>query len=294
MLSADILRRIFDSIGPIDQSAIRTVDGGSINRSFKVPTLDGAVYFLKTNNASAVDMFSAERDGLLELEKAGAIKVPAVVTVDRVGDTAFLLMEYLNLCGQSTLAGSRLGELLAKQHQYESTEFGWYRDNTIGSTPQHNEWGDDWIRFFGEKRLGYQLNLAVSKGFYVGPARNLLNRGEKLLQRLPDFFVGYHPRPSLLHGDLWGGNWGVIADQQPVIFDPAVYYGDREADMAMTRLFGGFGAEFFAAYNEAWPLDDGFERRCDLYNLYHVLNHLNLFGDSYLSQVSDMLDRLLM
>jgi fructosamine-3-kinase len=113
------------------------------------------------------------------------------------------------------------------------------------------------------------------------------------MQQLPDFFAGYQPEPSLLHGDLWGGNWGVIADEQPVIFDPAVYYGDREADIAMTRLFGGFGAEFFTAYNEAWPLDSGFERRCDLYNLYHVLNHLNLFGGGYLRQVSDMLDRLL-
>ena len=294
MVSADILRSIADSIGPVDQSAIQTVGGGSINRSFKIPTSDGATYFLKTNNASAVDMFSAERDGLLELEKAGAIKVPAVVSVDRVGDTAFLLMEYLNFCGPSSLAESRMGELLAKQHQYTRAEFGWYRDNTIGSTPQRNGWGDDWLRFFGEKRLGYQLELAVSKGFNVGLGSNLLNRGDKLLQKLPDFFVGYHPQASLLHGDLWGGNWGVIADQQPVIFDPAVYYGDREADIAMTRLFGGFGANFFAAYNEAWSLDDGFELRCDLYNLYHVLNHLNLFGESYLSQVSDMLDRLLM
>lgn len=293
MVSAELLQSIADSVGVIDQGAIRSVGGGSINRSYKIPALNGAAYFLKTNRASAVDMFHAERDGLRELQRAGAIRVPEVFTAAVVGDTAFLLMEYLDLRGESAMAGSRLGSMLAKQHRYKRTEYGWHRDNTIGSTPQLNGWDDDWIRFFREKRLGYQLNLAIENGFDTGHGRSLRERGQILMQRLPDLFVGYQPEPSLLHGDLWGGNWGVIANDQPVIFDPAVYYGDREADIAMTRLFGGFGTEFIAAYNDAWPLDSGFEHRCDLYNLYHVLNHLNLFGAGYLPQVSDMLNRLL-
>jgi protein-ribulosamine 3-kinase len=293
MFSAELLQSIADSVGAIDQAAIRSVGGGSINCSYKIPALDGTAYFLKTNHASALDMFQAERDGLREIEKADAIGVPRVINAAVTGDTAFLLMEYLDLRSTSVLAGSRLGSLLASQHRYKRTEYGWYRDNTIGRTPQLNGWDDDWIRFFREKRLRYQLDLAVAKGFDTGPGKTIRDRGEKLMQRLPDFFSGYQPEPSLLHGDLWGGNWGVILHDQPVIFDPAVYYGDRETDIAMTRLFGGFGPEFLAAYNEAWPLDTGFARRCDLYNLYHVLNHLNLFGEGYLRQVSDMLDRLL-
>jgi fructosamine-3-kinase len=293
MISAELLQSVVDSVGAIDQAAIRSVGGGSINRSYKIPALDGTAYFLKTNHASALDMFHAERDGLRELAKADAVRVPGAIATAAVGDTAFLLMEYLDLRNATALAGSRLGSLLARQHRFMGTKYGWHRDNTIGSTPQLNGWDVEWISFFRDKRLGYQLDLAAANGFDRGPGKTIRERGEKLMQQLPDFFAGYQPEPSLLHGDLWGGNWGVIADEQPVIFDPAVYYGDREADIAMTRLFGGFGAEFFTAYNEAWPLDSGFERRCDLYNLYHVLNHLNLFGGGYLRQVSDMLDRLL-
>jgi fructosamine-3-kinase len=293
MISAELIKSIADSVGAIDQAAIRSVGGGSINRSYKIPALDGKTYFLKTNHASALDMFHAERDGLRELAAADAIRVPAVIAAAVAGDTAFLLIEYLELRGASKAAGARLGSLLASQHRCVGTAYGWHRDNTIGSTPQLNGWDDEWISFFRDKRLGYQLELAVASGFDTRPGRTIRERGERLMRRLPDFFTGYQPEPSLLHGDLWGGNWGVIGNDQPVIFDPATYYGDREADIAMTRLFGGFGPEFLAAYNDAWPLDNGFERRCDLYNLYHVLNHLNLFGVGYLRQVSDMLDSLL-
>ena len=293
MVPADLLESIAVSTGALDPAKIRPVGGGSINRSYQIPALDGSTYFLKTNRASALDMFQAERDGLRELEKADAVRVPEVVTVAVVGDTAYLLMEYLDLGSAPTSAGARLGTLLARQHRYHGEKCGWNRDNTIGSTPQHNGWDEDWIRFFRDKRLGYQLDLAVASGFANGPGRTLAERGQRLMQRMPEFFAGYQFEPSLLHGDLWAGNWGVIANEQPVIFDPAVYYGDREADIAMTRLFGGFGPEFYAAYNDAWPLDSGFEHHCELYNLYHVLNHLNLFGRGYLRQVSDMLDRLL-
>jgi protein-ribulosamine 3-kinase len=167
--------------------------------------------------------------------------------------------------------------------------FGWQRDNVIGSTRQANQRGDNWIDFWCDARLGFQLRLAVENGLSTKIVRN----AETLRKRIPDFFDGYAPVPSLLHGDLWGGNWAVMPDGEPVIFDPAVYFGDRETDIAMTMLFGGFSPEFLAAYESEWPLNSGFRRRIDLYNLYHVLNHFNLFGGGYQQQADAMLNRLL-
>jgi fructosamine-3-kinase len=168
-------------------------------------------------------------------------------------------------------------------------EFGLERDNAIGASAQPNAPSRDWVVFWRAQRLGFQLDLAARNG-HVG---RILDRGGRLLERLDAFFAGYTPRPSLLHGDLWGGNRGTLANGTPVIFDPAVYYGDREADLAMTRLFGGFGPRFYAAYEDAWPLDAGAAGRRDLYNLYHVLNHLNQFGGGYRTQAEGMIDRLL-
>jgi fructosamine-3-kinase len=172
-----------------------------------------------------------------------------------------------------------LGQQLAKQHRYCEDRFGWHKDNTIGSTPQHNLWNDDWVEFVGADRLGFQLELAAKNGF----TGDLQVEGAALCKSLGQFFADYWPEASLLHGDLWGGNWAA-ADGAPVIFDPAVYYGDRESDIAMTKLFGGFGASFYDAYEEAWPLSAGSEQRILLYQLYHILNHLNLFGGSYLNR----------
>ena len=173
-------------------------------------------------------------------------------------------------------------------HRTTRAEFGWVRDNTIGATPQPNTPDPDWVRFWARQRLGFQLALAARNG-HGGALQRL---GETLLGRLPDL-LDHAPAPSLLHGDLWGGNLGYMRDGEPVIYDPAVYYGDREADLAMTELFGGFGGDFYAAYREAWPLDPGYASRRDLYNLYHVLNHLNLFGGGYLGQALNLLGRLL-
>jgi protein-ribulosamine 3-kinase len=226
---------------------------------------------------------------LSELKEADAVRVPDVIDCGAVGATSFLLIEYLAFRSGSAAAGARLGTLLAKQHRKSASAFGWHRDNTIGSTFQANEWSDDWAGFYRDRRLGLQLDLAVQNGY----GDRLAARGEQLQARIGDFFVNYEPRPSLVHGDLWGGNWGALQNGEPVIFDPAVYFGDRETDIAMTRLFGGFGPEFYAAYDQSWPLDPGFEYRCDLYHLYHVLNHLNLFGESYLRQAITLFDRLL-
>jgi len=180
------------------------------------------------------------------------------------------------------------GRRLAALHRHTGDGFGWHRDNTIGATPQPNDAAGDWIDFYRHRRLAFQLSLAARRGL----GRRALAKGERILDRLPGFFPGYRPDPSLLHGDLWGGNYG-YADGQPVLFDPAVYHGDREADLAMTELFGGFPAEFHAAYRETWPLDPGYPVRRTLYNLYHVLNHYNLFGGGYAGQAERMLDELL-
>jgi protein-ribulosamine 3-kinase len=167
--------------------------------------------------------------------------------------------------------------------------YGFAHDNFIGSTPQPNGWANNWVEFLREKRFGFQLQLAKQNG-HGGRLQDL---GAALLEKLPAFFDGYTPQPSLLHGDLWGGNHAFLADGTPAIFDPAVYYGDREADIAMTELFGGYAGEFYAAYRAAWPLDDGYAVRRELYNLYHILNHANLFGSGYARQAEGMMQRLL-
>jgi len=264
----------------------REVGGGCINGAWAVG--DGQRrYFVKTNIDEHHAMFAAEAEGLAELAHTQTVRVPVPVVHGVAGDEAFLVLEYLELGGRS--ADERFGRELAALHRTTAPRFGWHRDNTIGITPQPNAWTDDWIEFLCERRLGHQLDLALARG--AGKA--LRARGEQLLDRLPDLFSDYRPVPSLLHGDLWGGNAAVTRDGAPVIFDPAVYYGDREADLAMTELFGGFGPRFYAAYREAWPLDPGYPVRRDLYNLYHLLNHYNLFGGGYLMQAQSLIDRLL-
>ena len=174
-------------------------------------------------------------------------------------------------------------------HRVTSDQFGWYRDNTIGSTEQKNRHEADWVIFWGEYRLRFQLDLAVARG----AGSRSMDRGYRLIECLADFMGGHEPEPSLLHGDLWSGNYAFTRAGEPTIFDPAVYYGDREAELAMTELFGGFSRDFYAAYRQAWPLDAGYSTRKKLYNLYHVLNHFNLFGGGYLSQAQGMIDALL-
>ena len=242
--------------------------------------------FRKTGPVSSAEMFAAEAEGLLELAKPGVIRVPEVIGHGIEGDTAFIEIEHLDLQRATRDVEYRMGEQLAALHDTTADRYGWHRDNTIGPTPQYNAWSDDWAGFFREHRLGFQFELAARNGYA------LQDSGEHLLDRLDRFFEGYTPAASLLHGDLWGGNWG-SCDGEPVIFDPAVYYGDRESDLAMTRLFGGFGRAFYEAYEANAPLAPGHRARCDLYQLYHVLNHLNLFGSGYLGQAQSLIQRLL-
>jgi len=233
-------------------------------------------------------MFEAEADGLRELRSAGEIRVPDVVDCGTANGQSYIILEHLPLEPASRETARRFGEQLARLHRHTQDAFGWFRDNTIGPTPQINTPGDDWIEFFRTHRLGYQLDLAATNGY----GAHVEGTGRALMIRLPELFADYAPAASLLHGDLWGGNWGSV-DGEPVIFDPAVYYGDRESDIAMTMLFGGFGRPFYDAYERTWPMAPGHDQRIKLYQLYHVLNHLNLFGRSYLGRATSLINDLL-
>jgi fructosamine-3-kinase len=245
--------------------------------------------FVKTGAPAELPRFAAEAAGLEALRAAGAVRVPRVHACGIVAGQARLETEHLDLAGLDRQSGALLGRQLAELHRHAGDRFGWAEDNWIGGSPQQNGWRDEWPRFFAERRLRPQLEWAAGNGM----ERKLAEQGESLAGRLAAFFVDYHPAPSLLHGDLWGGNASALPDGTPVIFDPAVYYGDRETDLAMSELFGGFPGSFYAAYRAAWPLDPGYETRKTLYNLYHVLNHFNLFGAGYLGQARRMIDRLL-
>ena len=181
-----------------------------------------------------------------------------------------------------------LGKQLAQLHlaKTEKQAFGWHRNNTIGSTPQINPWNEDWIEFYTENRLRYQFDLARQK-------RMSFKYEEDLYEKIPQFFADYDPEASILHGDLWGGNASANRHDLPVIYDPATYYGDRETDIAFTELFGGFTQAFYQNYHQTYPLDPGYKIRKKLYNLYHVLNHYNLFGGGYASQAQSMIHELL-
>jgi len=262
------------------------VGGGSINEAYRLKS-DGRSFFVKLNSATRLDMFEAEAEGLQALRQADALRIPEPLVWGVSGSKAFLVMEHLTVGGAGSAA--QLGEALAAMHRCTSEQFGWHRDNTIGSTPQHNTPEESWLRFWSEQRLGFQIDLALE----AGASRALESRGAELTEWLPAFLDGREPEASLLHGDLWSGNYAFTQKGEPTIFDPAVYYGDRETDIAMTELFGGFGADFYAAYNNDWPLDSGYALRKTLYNLYHILNHYNMFGGGYLSQAQNMIDRLL-
>lgn len=263
-----------------------SIGGGCINETVRLHG-DGQDFFVKLNSASQAEMFAAEAEGLRQIAATATVRVPEPVCWGVTGDSAYLVLEYLRLGHAGS--GAVLGERLAAMHRVTQSQFGWKRDNTIGSTPQRNNPATDWLCFFRQHRLGYQLDLAERNGW----GGELLGLGATLMARLDGLFDGYCPRPSLLHGDLWSGNHAYLTDGTPTVYDPAVYFGDREADIAMTELFGGFGREFYAGYRAAWPLDPGYATRKTLYNLYHILNHANLFGGGYGHQAVRMMQQLL-
>lgn len=263
-------------------SGAEPAGGGDINQAFRL-RCGSTTLFLKFHRRPPRDMFATEAAGLAELAEYG-IRVPRPLA----WDDHHLVMEYLPLFSRGGASDAQLGRQLAELHSAEQPHFGWGRDNYIGTTPQSNSPSDSWLEFLARERLEPQVRRLLASG---GPAElDALYR--RLEERLPGFFADYTPHPALLHGDLWSGNAAALRDGTPVIFDPACYYGDREADLAMTELFGGFRDSFFSAYDEVLPLDPGYPRRRPLYQLYHILNHANLFGGGYGRRAVQLLEDL--
>ena len=282
---AALQRSVSAAAGSFRIERATRVAGGCIHRCFMLEG-GGRRYFAKTNDRSALDSFAAEAEGLAALAEAGA-RVPVPLCRGQAGERAFLVLEHLELRGNGDYAA--LGRTLAAVHSVHGETFGWRRDNYIGRTAQLNRRSPSWSDFWCEARLRPQLELARKNSL----GKDLVERGERLAEALPRLLSQHAPAASLLHGDLWSGNTGFLADGAPVLFDPAVYWGDREADLAMTELFGGFPQAFYSAYAEVAPLSEGYSVRKTLYNLYHVLNHANLFGGGYAAQAKAMIERLL-
>lgn len=268
------------SLGTIEQA--RPVSGGCIADAWQIQTDQGR-YFLKTHSDQGQAMFLGEAAGLNALSTG--IRTPQVLAFGTVDGQEYLLLEWLDLGNGSAAA---LGEALAQLHAQPQPYFGFEQDNFIGAMPQHNGAQDCWTTFYRQKRLEPQLRWARQRGL----SHKAVDAIETLGSQLDAFFSDYQPTPALIHGDMWGANHGFLADGTPVLFDPATYYGDREAEIAMTELFGGFAPDFYTAYQAHSPLDSGYQTRKTLYNLYHVLNHFNLFGGGYGQQAASMAQRL--
>lgn len=287
---------IGESIGRALGVAFRVTDAvpvgsGSIPRAMRIEGTFAAgarTCFAKTGAAESAAMFVAEAEGLAALRAAGAVRVPDEVARGADEEHSWLVLEWLDLVALDAVSGARFGKSLAALHRQPRERYGWATDNFIGATPQANGWSDDWLDFFRARRLQPQLRLAAKHRL---PSR-MIDRGERLLADCGAFFRHHSPPKSLLHGDLWGGNAAALADGTPLCFDPAAYVGDREADVAMTELFGGFPPDFLSAYREAWPLPDEYRARRDFYNLYHVLNHANLFAGDYVARAARSIERL--
>ena len=264
----------------------RAVGGGCINQGYQVQSSDQA-YFVKLNQASQVEMFTAEAIGLKQMFATQTITVPQPICWGTADDSSYIVLEWLDLGGGNRQSWEAMGRQLAAMHrQGQADNFGWERNNTIGSTPQINDWMENWSEFFAQQRIGYQLKLAKRRGgSFPDPNKVIAAVQEQLSSRQPE--------ASLVHGDLWSGNAAIAKDGAPVILDPATYYGDRETDIAMTELFGGFPATFYQGYEAAWQLDRGYPQRKRIYNLYHVLNHFNLFGGGYGNPAQRIIDQII-
>ena len=263
-----------------DGVKIRAVGGGDIAEATLLEA-GGRHVFVKTLPLDQAGLLGAEADGLAALEQAGVIRVPRILGQGETVQLAWLALDALELRSRSSAADARLGRQLAELHRCTGDAYGWPSDNFIGRTPQPNAESSDWSAFFRDCRLGYQLECLTRRHPDAIPSAwvdRVLRRGEQAL-------TDHQPPVSLLHGDLWSGNAQALANDEPVIFDPAVHYGDRECDLAMSAMFGGFSEAFYREYNTAWPLAEGWQERRPWYQLYHLLNHANLFAGGYLARV---------
>ncbi len=266
--------------------AIQSVSGGDINSAVKVISSIGN-FFVKWNNADKYpQMFQKEAEGLKLLEGTHQLKSPQIIAADEIGEYSFLILEFIQTGKIHSKFWIQFGTSLAKIHQHTHEFFGLDHDNFIGSLPQSNNPHKEWISFFVEERLNTQLRLAYDTNLI----NKLVLRGfERLFKVLNEIFP--EEPPALLHGDLWSGNFMIDFQGNPCLIDPAVYYGYREMDLAMSRLFGGFDPSFYEAYHECFPLDKGWEQRIEICNLYPLLVHANLFGGHYVSQVASILNK---
>jgi fructosamine-3-kinase len=260
--------------------------GGCINNASRIIGEDGRTYFVKTNSTRFLEAFEAEARALAAMAETRTIHVPEPVCTCVAGSQAALVMEYLPMGRSLNHDWKRMGRELAEMHRHTVDQYGWDHDNFIGSTPQMNTWHANWIAFYRECRLMPQVKWARQRGL-------ALRQADKLADALPAYFDSYLPVPSLLHGDLWSGNAGFLDNGIPVIFDPASYYGDRETDLAMSEMFGGYPRDFYDAYDTEWPIDSGYRQRKQLYILYHTLNHYNIFGGGYGHQAEAIISQLI-
>jgi fructosamine-3-kinase len=273
--------------------SMQPLAGGCIHRAWCLQGQGGQRLFIKTNRASALPLLQAEAEGLVALAGMAAgidqLSVPTPLALGRVGDWSVLVLPWLDLGGDQ--GWTQLGESLARLHRQSQMAhggqgFGWQADNYIGSTIQLNGWLPDWGDFFAQRRLAPQLALLERSG-------QSMTGAQRLLALVPQWLAGHGAEPVLVHGDLWSGNAGVLRGGGASIFDPACHWADREVDLAMARLFGGFPQAFFSGYQQQWPLPPGAAARVPLYNLYHLLNHANLFGGGYAGQAEAVIKSLL-
>jgi len=288
----DLLPAIADALHQAGGQRVQLISATPAGGS--TPALDvrgkGVRLFVKLADITAADRLEAEADGLAALAAVGTFRIPAVLAQGHAGDHAFLVLEYLSLHPlASAEEGERFAQALSALHATTGERYGWHRSNYLGPTRQPNDEQDNWVLFLSRHRLAPLLAQAGKAGY----SQEIERPGLRLLERLPALFLDYRPAPSLLHGDLWHGNAAITADGMPALFDPACHYGDREAELAMAELFGGFPSAFYATYRRLAPLSAGYELRKLAYQLHHLLNHLHIFGKAYAGQVQRLLAQLL-
>ena len=269
--------------------SVRSVSGGCIHQAWCLTLRSGRMLFAKSGSSQAMDLFEVEADALFALHnhaQPDVLVVPRPLACSALAGHAVLLLPWLDLGGlDQTALGRGLALLHQKSSQGVEHRFGWHRNGYIGAGPQPGGWQERWGDAFTELRLRPQLKLGGSWGLSVDAC-------ERLLAALAEHLNGLSIAPSLVHGDLWGGNAGCLADGRGVIYDPAAWWADREVDLAMTHLFGGFSKDFYRAYESILPARSGAEDRIEIYNLYHLLNHANLFGGGYVNQSKSCLQAL--
>ena len=288
-----IKKALEDINGPFAGMKIKSFDsvsGGCIHQAWKISLEDGRIFFAKTNASDSFPMFEYESEGLNYLHKFADSKyliIPQVIEKRKYDSFSLLLMPWLSLTGNDQrLLGKGLAALHKNSAKFSSGSFGWESDGFIGSGNQRSGWREKWGECFYDLRLLPQLKLAVDWGLNITSI-------ETIRFSLIDFLNNHDPMPSIVHGDLWSGNSFIQSDGKGVLLDPAVWWADREVDIAMTKLFGGFSEDFYTAYEKEWPLSKDFKSRVDIYNFYHLLNHANIFGGSYKKECISFLKKLI-